>query len=185
MAEPRLTENPRASTYWTPPSDAGTSGYGNSTAAVVAGAVLLLFGALVTFGAAIALFGSRMLDPLLPPGRDGDFFQSVFTVAAVTFLAVGIIQVLAAIGIWRHRSWGRFLGIILSALWLALGLLILIGSFGARGTMPANGTTGDISSSIGSSLGLIVVYGFVLLALLLGGKHFERGQMPWTSGAPR
>lgn len=122
---------------------------------------------------------------MLPAGRDGDFFQSVFTVAAVIFLAVGIIQVLTAIGIWRHRSWGRFLGIILSALWLALGILILIGSFGARETMPANGTTGDISSSISSSLGLIVVYGFVLLALLLGGKHFERRQMPWTSGAPR
>ena len=185
MAEPRLPEDPRASTHWTPPPDAGTSGYGNSTAAVIAGAVLLLFGGMVTLGAAIALLGSRMLDPLLPPGPDGDFFGSVITAASAVFLVVGIIQIVSAIGIWRHRSWGRFLGVILSALWVALGLLLLVGSFGARETMPVDGATGDISSSISSSLGLVVIYGFVVLALLLGGKHFERGQMPWAPGAPR
>jgi len=183
MAEPRLPEYPRASTHWTPPPDAGTSGYGNSTAAVIAGAVLLLFGGMVTLGAAIALLGSRMLDPLLPPGPDGDFFGSVITAASAVFLVVGIVQIVSAIGIWRHRSWARFLGLILAALWLALGLLILIGSLGARETMPLNGTTGDISDSIASSLGLIVIYGFALLALLLGGKHFERGQTPGTPRA--
>ncbi len=176
MTEPRLPLGPAGGSQWTPVSAEGASAYGNSTPAAVAGAILLIFALLVTFGAAIVLLSSQMLDRLLPAGREADAFRNIITGASAAFLAAGIVQLLAGIGILRHRSWARYLGIPISALWCALGVVTLFGSFAARETIPASGTTTDPSSGIAPGLALLVIYGFVLIALLIGGRHFERRQ---------
>ncbi len=172
MSEPVLPGGPGRPSYWTPIREPGASAYESSTAVVVAAAVLLLFGVLVTFGAAVALLGTGLLASLMPSGRDADLLRIVVIVSAVAFLSAGILQILAGIGILRHRPWSRLLGTILAALWIGVGVVTLLGSFAARETIPVTGPANDPSSGIASGFGIIVIYGFVLLVLILRGRHF-------------
>jgi hypothetical protein len=171
MADPRLPDSGRPS-YWTALPEATASGYGNVTVVVVAGVILLIFAALISFAGAVTLLSGDLWRLVLPAGREADFFRSAAVVAGAVLLLVGILQGMSAIGIFRHRAWGRLLGIVLAALWCLLGVVALFGSFAARETIPASGTTTDPSSGLASGAGLLVIYGFVLLALLFGGRHF-------------
>ncbi len=172
MSEPVQPAGPHRPNNWTPIRDPGASLYESSTAVVVAGVVLMLFGLMVTFGAAVALLGTNLLASFVPPGQEHDLLRNVMTVSAVAFLTAGVLQILAAIGIIRHRVWGRLLGTLLAALWIAVGAITLFGSFAARETIPFTDLANDPSSGIATGSGVIVIYGFVLLALLLGGRHF-------------
>lgn len=136
--------------------------------------ILLIFGALLTFAGAVALLGGGIIDAYLPATSEGDVIRSVITAASIVVLIVGILQLASAIGILRHRSWARILGIVISALLLALGIVGLLGSLGASATAPSPEFASDASGGIGSGLVGVVAYGFVLLALVLGGRHFER-----------
>jgi hypothetical protein len=161
---------PRPS-YWAR-ADPGSPVYGNSTAVVVAAVVLMIFGALLTFAGAVALLGGGIIDPYLPATSQGDVIRSVIAAASLLVLVVGILQLASAIGILRHRSWARILGIVVSALLLALGIVGLLGGLGATASAPSPGFASDASSAIGTSLVPILAYGFTLLALIFGGRHF-------------
>jgi hypothetical protein len=148
------------------------SGKGTSILAIIAGIPLLIYGLLVTMGgAALIVIKSFVDDVIRQASVDPSVAQSVrdaFVVVAAIVLIIGILHVLAAIGIWAHKGWGRALGIM----WGVLGTLIGLASLGARSTTTINGTT--TSGAFGGALFILVPYGFVLIAMIIGGSQFHR-----------
>jgi hypothetical protein len=160
-----------APTYWGP-ADAGQYGKGSSVLAVLAGIPLLLFGLLITLGGAAVLFVRTLVDEAITSGIsngsisavDGKTVRDAIAVVAVVILIFGVLQILAAIGIWAHKGWGRWLGLIFGVLGTLLGLLAVATS--------RSGLSG--SSNIGGALFVLVPYAFVLIAMIIGGAHFRR-----------
>jgi hypothetical protein len=77
----------------------------------------------------------------------------------------GLLEVIASIGMFIHRGWGRVLGLIVAvvgALFTGLGLVASLGA--------ADQTAGGI----GVSLVLFAGYAFTVLALVVGAEHFRR-----------
>ncbi len=149
--------------YWqAPPAQ------GNSVLAVIAGAVLLVMGILVgLIGLAFVILvaaGPELLAELDPSlGIPGAAIGAVLTVIAVVLLIFAALNVLAAIGVFLHKGWARWTGIVTGAIGLILGLLSLIGQAGAGG-----------AADVLFVLLWLAAYGFVLVALSVGGEHFER-----------
>ena len=135
---------------------------------VVAGVFLLIVG-ILTFG-----FGTLF-------GLLGGLFAAVGTtesgfeifgpigglIAGLAFIVVfwGLLEIVAAIGMFVHRGWGRALGLVIGVAGVVFGVLALLGSFTAS---EASG------GGIGFSLVLVAGYGLTVLALVTGGEHFRR-----------
>jgi hypothetical protein len=104
----------------------------------------------------ISLMGTRLtlqaLDAMVVP-------------AIAALVIFGIVELLAAVGIFRHKGWGRALGILTSL----LGLLVMIG--GVTFSMAlAPGTSVPVIGSVA----ILIGYAFILVALFAGGSHFRR-----------
>ncbi|MEA2622759.1 MAG: hypothetical protein QOH61_1669 [Chloroflexota bacterium] len=164
-----------APNYWVT-AEATQYGKGNSVLAIIAGVPLLLYGLLVTLaGAAILVVRSLLDDAITSAIGDGSLtatdartLRDVIVGVAVVILIIGILHLLAAIGIWAHKGWGRWLGIIFGVIGTLIGLAALVG---VRATP---GVTGSRGSDLGSSLLILVPYAFVLIAMIVGGAHFAR-----------
>src|SRR5204862_79481 len=85
--------------------------FGDSRWAVVAGLPLLVLG--VAFAGLGTLFVAQGLG-LGEPGLPG-FGTFVVGVGGV-IVVVGILHVVASVGVWRHQSWARVLGLIIAVL---------------------------------------------------------------------
>jgi hypothetical protein len=136
---------------------------------VLAGIVLLIVGVLMTFFGAIFLLvgaaGAELLSDVDPSlGDDAGAIAAVLTVIALVLLILGIAQIVSAIGVFVHKSWGRWIGVVTGSIGLVFGFLILAGSFMA----PAS--SGDMI------IGLIwlAAHGFVVAALAATGEHFRQ-----------
>lgn len=144
---------------------------GSSPIAVIAGTVLLIAGALMTlFGLiliAVGAGGGAYLDAAAEeagmPGS-GAALGTILVVMAVVVLALGVLQMIAAIGVFTHKEWARWLGIALATLGLLLGLLAVFGSVGQP--------TADVVSWI---ILTVWVGGYVaaVAGLAAGGEHFR------------
>ena len=139
-----------------------------SVLVVLAGLFLLIVG-ILTFGLG-SLFG--LLGGLLATAGTTESGLEVFgpiggLVAGLAFLVVfwGLLEIIASIGMFIHRGWGRALGLIVGVVGVAFMALALIGTLTASESS-AGGT--------GFSLVLAVGYGFTVLALVTGGAHFRR-----------
>jgi protein-S-isoprenylcysteine O-methyltransferase Ste14 len=143
--------------------------------AIIAGIPLLLWGLVWTIGGAVVLVFRSLLDQLVDTSiadgtitaANGNTLRDIVVVVAVVVLIIGILQLLAAIGIWAHKGWGRWLGIIFGVLGTLFGLAALVG---VRATP---GVSGSRSSDLGSALFILVPYAFVLIAMVIGGAHFR------------
>jgi hypothetical protein len=163
---PAGTQAPAA---W-PPAAAGAMAVGPTTSVLVvlAGIFLLIVG-ILTFGLG-SLFG--LLGGLLATAGTSESGLEVFgpiggLVAGLAFLVVfwGLLEIIASIGMFIHRGWGRALGLIVGVVGVAFMALALVGTLTASESS-AGGT--------GFSLVLAVGYGFTVLALVTGGEHFRR-----------
>jgi hypothetical protein len=147
---------------------ATTAGPSTSVLVVLAGIFLLIVG-ILTFGFG-TLFG--LLGGLVAAVGTSESGFEVFgpigsLVAGLAFVVVlwGLLEIVASIGMFIHRGWGRALGLIVGVAGALFGVLALLGSFSAS---DASG------GGIGFSLVLLAGYGLTVLALVTGGEHFRR-----------
>jgi hypothetical protein len=161
--------------YWGQPGGVET-GHGTSVLAIIAGIALLLYGLLTMLGGAgLLLVGSFVNDLVNQANADVSLAKAIrdaIAVVAVVILIYGLVEVLAAIGIWAHKGWGRALGIIYGVLGTLVGLAAI---GGARSVTTVNGTS--TSGGIGVALFILVPYAFVLVAMIIGGGQFRRKRM--------
>jgi hypothetical protein len=134
---------------------------------LVIGAFLLLISvAVIAIGAA----GAQFIDQFDPSFRGlGSAVAAVLVVAFVILLIVSLLHIAAGIGVFMHKSWARWTGIVVAVIGMLFGLLGLLGY------------TDDPSATAGELLIVVVwlaAYGFSLVGLAAGGRHFVREQ-PW------
>jgi len=105
-----------------------------------------------------------------------DFIKSVILGIGIVALILGLLHILSSIGVFAHRGWGRFLGLLFGLLGVLLGILSVLGSSGGTQVM-SDGTRVDLSRNMGPSIAFLAIYLFVFIALLIGGKHFRRQRL--------
>jgi hypothetical protein len=94
----------------------------------IVGTLVLLAGGLVTFFG-LGSAGSES-------GRD---LSGLIVVGGLIGLVVGTPHMAAAVGVWRRRTWGRWLSGAVGAIGLAYALLIVIVGTGGFGVIMAVG----------------------------------------------
>ena len=165
-AQPAWPPPPASATApWPPVAAAGPT---TSVLVVVAGIFLLLAG-ILTFllGTIFGLLGGLMAVVGTAEEGLGIFGPLGGMVAGLSFLVVfwGLLEVVAAIGMFLHRAWGRALGLIVG----------VVGALFAALAVLANVTPGDAEAGgVGFSLVLLAGYGLTVLALVTGAEHFRR-----------
>jgi hypothetical protein len=129
---------------------------------VVVGVLISLIGLLLMVVGAGGASLIEYIDPSM--GAEAGAIAAVILVFALVFLALGIAGVASAIGVFVHKSWGRWLGVVVGTIGLVLGFLLLIGSF-AGGTPD----TGDLV------IGIVWLgaNAFAVAALAAAGEHFQ------------
>jgi hypothetical protein len=149
--------------YWSP-----RPVYATSTLVNLAAIALLVFGGLFTlFGlllVVVASAGSAMLTELDPTYADfGAAAASFVVTVAIVILVVGILEMVAAIGLFVHRAWARWMGIILGIVGVLIGLLLVAVAF--------EPPTDDGFTAF--AILWLATHGFAVAALAVGGEHFE------------
>ena len=112
------------------------------------------------------------------PADTLDFMQrhsTGFVASGVGVLIVGLLLLITSVGIFGHRSWGRYLGLLLGLLGILVGALGIL-SANADPTV-LDGQTIDLSQNTTPSIGFLVYYAIIFLGLLLGGGHFRLKQV--------
>ncbi|MDP8904313.1 MAG: hypothetical protein M3N29_03195 [Chloroflexota bacterium] len=153
---------------WGQPAHTGPARYATSPLALLAGLALLLLGLLWTGLAVLILANSELVQAQLereillnPELRDrADVAVGFFYGVVGFFLIVGLLKLLAALGVFLHKTWGRLLGIVLAILGLLITLAIVTASPDAL------------------TLGVLVAYIVALVGLFAGGSHFRRQYAP-------
>lgn len=140
---------------------------------LIAGIILLLFGLLTLLVGVIVMIAGSAVGQLTSAFTSAGFPDLGNAVAAVVIgigavIAIyGGLEVVGALGVFARRGWGRALGIATSTLGVLFGLLAVLGATGARAADRGQG-------GIVVALVLLAAYGFILLALALGGHAFQR-----------
>ena len=134
---------------------------------LIYGIPALIFGGLVTL-VALSIgdeFTRQLRAQLEAEGLaiDVGAMLRVVVVVFVIVLVLGLLHLVAAIGVFLHKSWGRLLGIVLGVLGVLLGVLSVVPALGV----------GESGSLVFGVL-LLLGYGLVVLGLLGGGSHFRR-----------
>ncbi len=131
---------------------------------VVLAAVFLLVVGILTFGMGLLLLlGGAVFDAANTYGL-GDFGGLVAGFALLV-VAWAVVEIVASIGMFGWRRWGRVAGIVVGIVGLALTGPAMLTALGAGGD--------DSGPSLGFNLGLVAGYGLTLLALIAGGRHFR------------
>lgn len=148
--------------------------YGSHPLAIVAAIALMVVGAFLLLIAILAIAfvgaGSAFLEQYDPTlSGMGSAVTAVFIVVFGVLLVISLLHFASAIGVFLHKSWARWMGIVLAVLGLLFGLLMLIGST-------------DSPEATAGALAVVVVwlgaYGLSLIGLAAGGRHFTR-QATW------
>jgi hypothetical protein len=131
----------------------------------LAAVILLLFG--VWFAILGALTILAALDPSGFMGRQiGDAFGAVAR-GTVVFVGIGvllvaIVEIAAAIGIWRGAGWGRVLGSVYA----------IVFALGSAGVLVL--THGPSTGSMALAVGILIAYIFVALVLAVRWRNRSR-----------
>jgi uncharacterized membrane protein (DUF2068 family) len=100
-------------------------------------------------------------------GAQIGFSGGGYTIFGAVILIIGILHLLSGIFAWMHRSWARYIGIILGGLGILLGVVGLVRSAGP-------GTDKSQQAALVASLVIVIVYAIVLVGLAVGGTHFRK-----------
>ncbi len=135
---------------------------------VLAGVVFLIWGLVITLiGVGLTAGGQAIRDYLVNHGYTVDFGGAI-TVIGIVVLVVGILHLIVAVFSWAHRAFARYTGIAIAAIFVLFGILALASSSNS------DSVSGTRSSVGGDLVFLLVPYGFCLIALIVGGRHFRR-----------
>ena len=132
--------------------------------------MLLVLGALLTLGGAamalVAAAGSAFIETLDPTWAEiGSAAATILAVMALLILAIGVFEMITAVGLFIHKSWARWAGIVISVIGILLGLLLVVTAY----EPPADPGFGAFA------LAFTAAHAFTAAALGAGGEHFERG----------
>jgi hypothetical protein len=112
------------------------------------------------FGLGFVWVGLRVLlsaaDPGPVPSQFGQGVRAVFIGAGFLVVVLAAVEVLAAVGVWLGRSWGRILGIIYAIVFGIGSLLTVLSSVGS--STPA--------AAMAMILAWFVAYAFVGVVLI-------------------
>ena len=100
--------------------------------------------------------------------------ESIFAFGGILVI-VGIIHLIAAVGIFGHRRWGRAFGIVLGILGVlgALGIFTFAAGFEAMDVGLNDAIQGE-ENSVAASLFVLACYGLVLVGMITGRRHFKK-----------
>ena len=136
---------------------------------VIMGVVLAVLGAwLLTQGPALGDLVQRLRSVdlvVFKPTRDQ--LRSLVSASPGTLMVFGVLQLLIGAFVLGHRSWARWLGVLLAL----LGLLFSIVAVTSTMALVPGASVQLIVASA-----LLVGYAIVLLALIAGGGHFRARQ---------
>ncbi|HWH23921.1 MAG TPA: hypothetical protein VNW68_03395 [Candidatus Limnocylindria bacterium] len=159
--------------YWREPAPPATS------AIVVAAAIVLfLLGSIAAAAGVVGLVFGAVADDLLAryaaelPDVDIGRLRAilagpargVMVVGFASILVIGLLHLVATIGLLLHRTWARVLGLVVGL----FGVLL-----GAGGLALPIGREPFIASAV-----VLGCYAFVVIALIVGGSHFARRYAP-------
>ena len=128
----------------------------SSVWALTAGTVLFVLGTLYVLYAASKF-------PEIRPSDSGIDLSGVAKDAAILVVVFGIVHLITAIFIWRHRRWARYLGLVFAVLGTFIGGVLVF----LQGT-----AIGDLSRS---PLLFLVSYAVAFVGLIVGKRHFKQG----------
>jgi len=151
---------------------------------VLAGWVLLTWGFVFGIAGALVLYAQSITDwvgdltlstdvtNLIADVESAD--QSIFAFGGILVI-IGIIQVIAAVGIFGHRRWGRAFGIVLGLLGIlgALGIFTISAGFEAMDVGLTDAIKGE-ENSVAASLFVLACYGLVFIGMITGRRHFRK-----------
>ncbi|MFV2065043.1 MAG: hypothetical protein ACC726_16255, partial [Chloroflexota bacterium] len=97
------------------------------------------------------------------------------TAAGGAMLILGITQMIAALGIWAHRKWGRAFGVVLGLLGTLFGIGMIVSAITFEaGGVTVEGTFAGDEVSLGAGILVFGTYLLILLAMYLGKRHFRK-----------
>jgi hypothetical protein len=143
--QPQWTEpQPPPQPQWTSPPPAPQSGWGaggparpeRPTGVTLAAIYLIVMGVLLALGgAACGVFGGA-LSTVTPDS--GDFAGNPFAfvggaiaLVGIIVLVLGVVSIAAGAGALGGKGWARWTGIVVSGLFVILGLLAIVSSLGS------------------------------------------------------
>jgi hypothetical protein len=129
---------------------------------IVLGILFILGGGACTLGGA-AIGGLESQFPGVASAAGG--LVVGFGIFGIVF---GALQVASGAGALGGRGWARWIGVILSILYFLVGLLILLGSFGAMNDPNAGGATSLIFSLV-----WLIGYGVTAYAYISASQFFS------------
>lgn len=139
---------------------------------VFAGVVLLVFGATEALAGSAGAIMAGSLRRLIDQALRGQGIRiesgavlSVVIGIFVVLLVVGILHIVASLGVLSHRNWGRVLGLLLSLVGTLLGAYLVVRVL--QGESPRVG-------SLLAPLSVLIPYLVCLAALISPGDHFRR-----------
>jgi hypothetical protein len=160
--------------YWAQGGQ-GVWAYKTNFLAILASLWLLIAGLIsVGFGVIALALGSNQVRPyLVDNGVAPDSINAILQAIGILggfFLVCGVLLLLAVLGIWFHKTWGRVIGIIFSLLGLLISLPFLAaGSYSST----VNGRT-TIANVAPLGVAFVVLWGLTLLFLIISGGHFHK-----------
>ena len=141
---------------------------------MIAGVWLLVMGVLLAIPALfvmlLAVGGVLMASQLSTSFTGGEALLAV-AVVAMAVLVAPIVHVLAAIGVFAHKRWGRWVGLTVGALGTCAGVLLLLAQINTNGLSRFNWLV----------VGMTVAYVSTVVALWIRAEHFRA----WTGDVDR
>lgn len=130
---------------------------------------LILWGVLFVLGGGACTLGGAALTGLdTQLGGFADAAGGLVVGFGIFGIVFGVLQVASGAGGFAGRGWARWIGIILSILYFLVGLLILLGSFGALNDPNSGGATSLIFSIV-----WLVGYGLTAWAYISASQFFS------------
>lgn len=147
--------------------------YGTSPLAAFAGLLLVVFGFVViglglftlTQGVEIARFIRDNDIKIMGSLISRDTLRTLLTPSPGALIFVGVVQLTCGVGVMNHKSWGRWLGVLLAA----IGLIVTVFTVSI-----ALAIAGGFTVPVIIGVVLLVGYALIVVALIAGGSHFRR-----------
>jgi hypothetical protein len=148
--------------------------------AVIAGALMIIWGLFLGVYGALALWLGNLDEYLVEAGVSAEIresLQEVFRepVAGVILIIVGVILVLGGLLVWAHRGLGRAVGIVFGLLGTIAGIGIVLSTTDLTlGDITIAGNLGDDDTALAFAIFTLLTWLFIFLAMFIGRRHFRR-----------
>lgn len=132
---------------------------------LLAGMVLLVLGLLLALTSVVVLADQALFDSAVSQSglRADTGVRNAMRVVLAIFALMGVLQMIAAVGIFLRKSWARYVGIALAIMGTLLGVIVLVDTLESGG------------GAVAVWLLIAAGYAFSLFALIAGASHFSRG----------